>query len=335
MFVDEAKIHVKGGDGGRGCVSFRREKFVPRGGPDGGDGGKGGDIILKADRNLHTLLDFTYRQHHKAQRGAHGQGSNKHGRSGEDSTLLVPVGTLVKEAESGELLADLDQEGAQVIAARGGRGGRGNAKFKSPTNRAPRHAEDGEPGEERWLVLELKLLADVGIMGFPNAGKSTLISRISAARPKIADYPFTTVVPNLGVVYRPDHTSFVVADIPGLIKDSHLGKGLGDRFLRHIERSFLLLHLIDCFPQEGRSPSEDFETINMEMELFDLDLASRPQMVACNKIDIPEARANFEAHREYFESRGITPYPISAATGEGVEALVNALTETLGTLKAI
>jgi GTP-binding protein len=333
MFVDEAKIHVKGGDGGRGCVSFRREKFVPLGGPDGGDGGKGGDVILKADRNLHTLLDFTYRQHYKAKRGAHGQGSNKHGRHGEDCLLLVPVGTVLKNAENGAAIADLSEEGAEVVIACGGRGGRGNARFKSSTNRAPRYAEEGGQGEELWLLMELKLLADVGIMGYPNAGKSTLISRISAAKPKIADYPFTTLHPNLGVVQRPDHTSFVVADIPGLIDGSSSGRGLGDRFLRHVERSSLLLHLIDCTPQEGRNPPADFESINRELELFDPDLAARPQIVACNKIDIPEARDIFEQNQEYFLARGYKPYPISAATGEGVEELINSIVQLLSTMK--
>ncbi len=325
MFVDEAKIRAKAGDGGRGCVSFRREKFVPRGGPDGGDGGKGGDVVLRANVNLHTLLDFTYRQHYKAQRGAHGQGSNKVGRGGEDCLVPVPLGTIIKDAETGETLADLTEDGQEVIVATGGRGGRGNTRFKSSTNRAPRQSEEGRTGEERWLLIELKLLADVGIMGFPNAGKSTLISRISAARPKIADYPFTTLVPNLGVVKRPDLSSFVVADIPGLIEGSHAGRGLGDRFLRHVERSALLLHLIDCTPQAGRSPSADFEALNNELELFDSSLFAKTRLVACNKMDIPEARVNFERHRSYFESKGLSPYPISAVTGEGVDALMNAI----------
>ncbi|MFQ5893305.1 MAG: GTPase ObgE [Nitrospinota bacterium] len=333
MFVDEGKIHVKGGDGGRGCVSFRREKFVPRGGPDGGDGGKGGDVVLQADRNLHTLLDFTYQQHHKAQRGAHGQGSDKVGRSGGDCLLRVPVGTIIKDTEAGTIIADLTGDGQQAIVARGGRGGRGNARFKSSTNRAPRFAEDGRPGEERWLVLELKLLADVGIMGFPNVGKSTLIAHISAARPKIADYPFTTLVPNLGVVKRGEEPSYVVADIPGLIEGSHAGRGLGDRFLRHVERSALLLHLIDCTPQEGRSPAADFEALNRELELFNPEVAAKPQFVACNKVDIPEARANCERHRPYFERQGLVPYPISAATGEGIEALLSAITEHMAAAK--
>jgi GTP-binding protein len=333
MFVDEVKIHVRSGDGGRGCVSFRREKFVPLGGPDGGDGGKGGDIVVRADHNLHTLLDFTYRQHYKAQRGAHGQGSNKHGRSGEDCLLRVPVGTIVKNAEDGQVIADLTEDNSEVIFAHGGRGGRGNARFKSSTNRAPRYAEEGQQGEELWLLMELKLLADVGIMGYPNAGKSTLISRISAAKPKIADYPFTTLHPNLGVVKRADHTSFVVADIPGLIEGSHSGKGLGDRFLRHVERSQLLVHLIDCTPQEGRNPQDDFESINRELKLFNPELAAKSQLVVCNKIDIPEARANYEKHLAFFEAMGLRPYPISAATGEGLEALLNAIAHCLATMK--
>jgi GTP-binding protein len=333
MFVDEGKIHVKAGDGGKGCVSFRRERFVPHGGPDGGDGGKGGDVILRADSNLHTLLDLTYRQHYLAPRGAHGQGSNKQGRSGEDCIVRVPVGTIVKERETGEVVADLTEGGQEVIVALGGRGGRGNTRFKSSTNRAPRHAEEGQAGQERWLQLELKLLADVGIMGYPNAGKSTLISRISAARPKIADYPFTTVVPNLGVVKRGDWISFVVADIPGLIEGSHAGRGLGDRFLRHVERSALLLHLIDCTPQDGRSPSADFETLLKELRLFDPDLAKKPMIVVCNKMDVPEARAIFERHQSYFESQGLVPYPISAATGEGVDVLLDALADMVASAR--
>lgn len=333
MFVDEVKIHVRSGDGGRGCVSFRREKFVPRGGPDGGDGGKGGDVVIRADHNLHTLLDFTYRHQYKAERGAHGLGSNKHGRNGEDCVLFVPAGTVVKEAESGEVIADLARDGQEVVVARGGRGGRGNARFKSSTNQAPRYAEEGQPAEELWLLLELKLLADVGIMGYPNAGKSTLISRISAARPKIADYPFTTLHPNLGVVQRPDHSSFVVADIPGLIEGSHAGRGLGDRFLRHLERSRLLVHLIDCVPQEGRSPSGDFESLNEELELFSADLAAKPQLVACNKMDIPEARKAFDEHRAYFEASGLELYPISAVTGEGIDGLLSAIARRLAAMQ--
>lgn len=247
--------------------------------------------------------------------------------------MLVPAGTVVKEAESGEVIADLARDGEEVIVARGGRGGRGNARFKSSTNQAPRHAEEGHAAEELWLFLELKLLADVGIMGYPNAGKSTLISRISAAKPKIADYPFTTLYPNLGVVRRPDHSSFVVADIPGLIEGSHAGRGLGDRFLRHLERSRLLVHLIDCTPEEGRSPAGDFASLNEELELFSSDLAGKPQIVACNKMDILEARKALDEHRAYFEEMGLEIYPISAATGEGIEPLLGAIARRLASMK--
>ncbi len=244
-FIDYAKIYVKAGDGGRGCISFRREKHVPRGGPNGGDGGRGGNIIFRAAKELNTLLDLRYQREYRAERGEHGKGSNRHGRDGIDMVIPVPVGTLIKDAESGEIIADLDHDGAEVVAAHSGRGGLGNSNFATPTRQAPRYAQPGEPGEEKWLVLELKLLADVGLVGLPNAGKSTLISVISAARPKIADYPFTTLVPNLGVVKMEDLGSFVVADIPGIIEGAHTGTGLGFQFLRHIERTAILLHLVD------------------------------------------------------------------------------------------
>ena len=254
MFIDEAKIYVKGGDGGKGCVSFRREKYIPRGGPDGGDGGEGGDVIITADRNLHTLIDLRYQQHYRADRGGHGEGSNKHGKDGGDCRIRVPVGTIIKDTDTELILEDLNEDGKSLIAAKGGRGGKGNTRFKSSTNRAPRRAQKGLPGEEKWLYLELKLLADISIIGFPNAGKSTLISKISAAKPKISDYPFTTLTPNLGVVRVGDYKSFVVADIPGLIEGAYKGKGLGIRFLKHIERTKILLHLIDMSAGEGRDP---------------------------------------------------------------------------------
>jgi GTP-binding protein len=329
MFIDEAKIYVKGGDGGNGCVSFRREKYVPKGGPDGGDGGDGGSVIITADRNLHTLIDFKYKQHYKAKRGAHGQGSNKHGKSGEECRIRVPVGTIIKDAGAQEIPKDLNEDGMEFIAVNGGRGGRGNARFKSSTNRAPRRSEKGFPGEEKWLSLELKLLADVGIIGFPNAGKSTLISKISAARPKISDYPFTTLAPNLGVVAVEEHKSFVVADIPGLIEGAHEGKGLGIRFLRHIERTKILLHLIDMSSGEGRDPLDDFETINRELSHFSPELASKLQIVAGNKIDIPEARERFKKVKGRFKDIKVNIFPVSAATGEGVDKVIKCITEKL------
>jgi GTP-binding protein len=329
MFIDEAKIYVKGGDGGNGCVSFRREKYIPRGGPDGGDGGDGGNVIIAADRNLHTLIDFRYKQHYRAKRGAHGQGSNKHGKNGEDCIIRVPVGTIVKDAATHAVLEDLNREDKIFVAARGEKGGKGNTRFKSSTNRAPRRAEKGLPGEERWVYLELKLLADIGIVGFPNAGKSTLISKISAARPKISDYPFTTLTPNLGVVKVDEYKSFVVADIPGLIEGAHEGKGLGIRFLRHVERTKILLHLVDLSGGEGREPFRDFYIINKELLRFSPELASKPQIVAGNKIDIPQAREKFEKVKYEFNEIHIEILPISAVTGEGIEGLITCITDKL------
>src|SRR5438552_5965660 len=287
MFIDEIDIFVKAGDGGAGCVSFRREKFVPRGGPDGGDGGAGGSVWLDADPALTTLLDFHYKRHYAAERGQHGQGANRHGASGEDLVLRVPVGTVVCDRDTGEKLDDLTRPGQRVLAAKGTRGGRGNARFASSTNRAPRRADLGRPGVGRWLHLELKLLADVGVIGFPNAGKSTLVSRLSAARPKIADYPFTTLAPTLGIV-RVDHDrSFVIADLPGLIQGAAEGKGLGHQFLRHTERTRLLLHVLDLDPQTGRDPLDDFAVINDELRRYSAELAARPQMIVANKADLP------------------------------------------------
>lgn len=326
MFVDYAKIYVKGGDGGNGIVAFRREKYVPMGGPAGGDGGRGGDVVFVADEGLSTLMDFKYRKHFKAERGAHGQGKNMHGASGEDMVVRVPVGTIIRDDDTGEVLADLVQPGQEVIVARGGRGGRGNARFISSVNRAPSIAENGEPGEERWIRLELKLLADVGLVGFPNAGKSTLISVISAAKPKIADYPFTTLVPNLGVVQTRSHESFVVADIPGLIEGAHQGTGLGHDFLRHIERTRVLLFVLDTAETEGRDCLQDYDVLRRELEAFNPDLAARPYLIAANKMDLPDAQANFKKLEEQFGDKVL---PISAATGQGIETLIDRVWQLL------
>ncbi|HID56511.1 TPA: GTPase ObgE [Candidatus Poribacteria bacterium] len=332
MHLDKAKIHVKAGDGGNGCISFRREKFVPRGGPDGGDGGKGGDVIFEASPHLSTLIDQIYTQHYRAQNGQHGKGKLRHGKSGEDLIVKVPVGTIIRDAETGEVIADLDEPGKKALVARGGIGGRGNAHFKSSTYQAPRVAEKGEPGEERWLELELKLIADVGLVGFPNVGKSSLLARISAARPKIAGYPFTTLSPNLGVVRLAPEKSFVVADIPGLIEGAHEGAGLGDEFLRHIERTKLLIHVIDASGCEGRDPIEDYRVINREISLYDPRLSRLPQLIALNKIDLPLARENLPRLIEFFRKEGKKAFPISALTGEGVRELLWA---TYGLLERI
>src|SRR3990170_3536635 len=285
QFIDEAKIHVHAGDGGNGCISFRREKFVPKGGPDGGNGGNGGHVIIRADKQLNTLLDFKYRRHYDGERGEHGRGKKQDGRWGKDVVLKVPCGTIVRDSQTGEIVADLVENGQEVTAVRGGKGGRGNSEFATSTNQAPRIAEPGTSGEEREIALELKLLADVGLVGFPNAGKSTLISVISAAKPKIADYPFTTLEPNLGVVDMGDYKTFVVADIPGLIEGASEGAGLGDRFLRHVERTKLILHLVDVSSISGRNPVEDYKIINRELAAYNEDLALRPQVVIATKID--------------------------------------------------
>lgn len=328
MFYDKAKVYVKGGDGGNGAVAFRREKYVPLGGPSGGDGGGGGDVIFVADEGLRTLVDFRYQRHYKADRGEHGQGKGMHGRKAGNLVVRVPVGTVIKDADTGEFIADITADGQQVVVAAGGRGGRGNARFASANNKAPRVAEKGEPGEERWVALELKLLADVGLVGFPNAGKSTLISRISAAKPKIADYPFTTLVPNLGVVRMPDGDSFVVADIPGLIEGAHQGAGLGHEFLRHIERTRVLIHVVDMAGSEGREPLEDFRAINRELEAYNQVLPRRPQVVAANKMDLPGAEENFQKFKAALGSE-FDIYFISAVTGEGVEPLLFKVAEVL------
>lgn len=318
MFFDEAKIYVKAGDGGDGVVAFRREKYVPRGGPAGGHGGKGGDVILEADPHLNTLIHFKKRSHFKAERGEHGGGKNMAGAMGEDMVIPVPLGTVARHAETGELLADLVEPGQRVIVAHGGRGGRGNTSFKSAINQAPRMAERGQPGAELWLTLELKLIADVGIIGVPNAGKSTLLSVVSAAQPKIADYPFTTLQPNLGVVIL-DHRDLVMADIPGLIEGAHAGAGLGHQFLRHIERSRLLVHLLNGAAPD---PLADFEQINEELRLFSPKLAGKPQLVVLNKIDLPDAREHWPAVQVRARELGLEALHISAVTGQGVPALV-------------
>lgn len=321
-FIDEVRIRVIAGDGGRGCVSFRREKFVARGGPNGGNGGDGGDVVVEADSQLTTLLDLRYQKLYKAGRGEHGMGKDQHGRRGKDRIIKVPLGTILRNARTEELLADLKSVGDRVIVAAGGRGGKGNAHFVSSTNRSPRYAQPGEPGEERDLDIELRLLADVGIIGLPNAGKSTLLAAISAVRPKIADYPFTTLVPNLGVVRYDDGKSFVVADIPGLIEGAHGGHGLGDKFLRHVTRTRLLVHLLDASVIDEGDPLAGWETINRELALFDRELAGKQQIVVANKIDLPETRRN-AALLEAKLPQGVKPlYRISGATGEGVQALV-------------
>jgi GTP-binding protein len=327
MFVDEVDIHVTAGDGGRGCLSFRREKFIPRGGPDGGDGGVGGSVYIVATPRKNTLIDFRFHPEFEARGGRHGQGANKTGHSADDLEIEVPIGTLVYARDpAGDitLLADLVENGQKVLVAKGGRGGRGNAQFVSSTNRAPRRTEPGESGEERFLRLQLKLLADVGLVGFPNAGKSTLIARISAARPKIADYPFTTLTPNLGVVTLSDDRSFVVADVPGLIKGAHAGQGLGDRFLRHIERTKVLIHLVDVSSASGRDPVEDFDTIVEELRLFDAKVAAKPQIVAANKIDALDDRSRLTRLEKHVKKLGLPLHRISGVTGEGVDALLEA-----------
>ena len=321
VFIDQAKIYVAGGAGGNGCLSFRREKFVPRGGPDGGDGGDGGSVWLETDASTNTLLSFRYQQHFVAERGRHGEGSDRHGRNGADLVVKVPLGTAVLDEDRIVQIADLTTLGQKFLAAKGGRGGRGNARFATSTNRAPRRHDPGQPGEERWLRLELKLLADVAIIGFPNAGKSTLISRLSAARPKIADYPFTTLVPNLGVVDA-GFRSFVIADIPGLIEGAHLGHGLGIQFLRHIERTRLLLHLVDMSPDTGRDPVRDLDVINAELAAYKQALAGRPQIVVANKMDVAQEPDRVRGLEDHCLRCGLQLVKISAATGSGLPELV-------------
>jgi GTP-binding protein len=322
MFIDYAKIFVEAGRGGSGCVSFRREKYVPKGGPDGGDGGKGGDVIMQVDAGMRTLQDFHMRKHFRAERGEHGKGANKNGRGGAEVIIRVPPGTVVKDAETGETLADLVQSGERLVIARGGRGGRGNASFATSTHQAPREWEVGELGESRWLILELKLLADVGLVGLPNAGKSTLLSRLTAARPKIADYPFTTLTPNLGVVQYHDN-SFVMADIPGLIEGAHEGRGLGIEFLRHIERTSVLVVLIDATSENLAS---DYQTLIHEMESYNSALGQKPRIIVLTKMDLA---ADKNIGEEFLQNINFPTCRISAASGEGIDRLTGMMWEAV------
>ncbi len=333
MFIDRVKIRVTAGDGGNGVTAFRREKFVARGGPSGGDGGRGGDVWLEAGEGYNTLLHLRYNPEHNAQRGRHGEGSQKSGKDGEDVTVMVPVGTQVFDAETGDFLFDFTEDGQRFLAAEGGRGGFGNTHFKSSTNQAPRYHQDGGEGEYSELQLELKLIADVGLLGFPNAGKSTLISVISAAKPKIADYPFTTLEPNLGVVNVSEYKTFVVADIPGIIEGASEGAGLGDRFLRHVERTKLLLHLVDISSASGRDPVEDYETINRELEKYDVDLSERPQAVVATKMDALDDPERLEALRKRAKKDRRRFFEISSVTREGTQELVFAVSKMLDEMK--
>ncbi len=329
MFIDEVTILVKAGDGGNGCLAFRREKYVPRGGPSGGDGGRGGDVFLVASQHYNTLLHLRFNPEHKAGRGRHGEGSNKKGRDGESVDVAVPVGTIIYDAATGGILHDFTRDGDRFLVARGGRGGRGNARFATPTHQAPTEHEPGRPGEEKRLRLELKLLADVGLVGFPNAGKSTLISRISAARPKIADYPFTTLEPNLGVVSAEGDRTFVVADIPGLIEGAHLGHGLGTQFLRHIERTRVLAHLVDVSDASGRDPVHDFEVVMHELGSFSEDLASKPMILVATKTDAAQDPGRIAALQKLARRKKLPFFKISSVTGQGLPALKRALAEAV------
>ncbi|URM33960.1 GTPase ObgE [Cytobacillus firmus] len=321
MFVDQVKVYVKGGDGGNGMVAFRREKYVPNGGPAGGDGGKGANVIFEVNEGLRTLMDFRYQRHFKAPRGEHGMSKNQHGRNSKDMIVKVPPGTVVTDAESGEVIADLTEHGQRAVIAKGGRGGRGNTRFATPANPAPELSEHGEPGQERDVVLELKLLADVGLVGFPSVGKSTLLSVVSSARPKIAEYHFTTIAPNLGMVETEDGRSFVMADLPGLIEGAHSGVGLGHQFLRHIERTRVIVHVIDMAAVEGRDPFEDYLTINKELKEYNLRLTERPQIIVANKMDMPDAEENLKKFKEQL-NEDYPIFPISAITRQGLRDLL-------------
>jgi len=327
MFIDEVRILVKAGDGGNGCLAFRREKYVPRGGPSGGDGGRGGDVIMVASQQANTLLHFRFNPEHKAERGRHGEGSQRTGADGQTIEVKVPVGTVVYDEMTGERLYDFTHADERFTVARGGKGGRGNQHFATSTHQAPTEHEPGSPGEEKRLRLELKLLADVGLVGFPNAGKSTLISRISAARPKIADYPFTTLEPNLGVVQMDNFRSFVVADIPGLIEGAHLGHGLGIQFLRHIERTRLLIHLVDVSDSSGREPAHDFDVIMEELASFSDDLVKKPMIVLATKMDAAQDPERVASLRDLAAGRGLPYFEISSVTGQGIDALKHAMAE--------
>jgi GTP-binding protein len=321
-FVDYAKIYVRSGNGGKGCISFRREKYVPKGGPDGGDGGKGGDVVLKTSAHLQTLLDFRYRREYRAANGSSGMGKNMHGKNGSDLCIPVPLGTVIKSGEEDVILADLKEEGDFFVAAQGGKGGLGNAHFATPTRQVPKYAQPGQDGEERWLILELKLLADVGLVGLPNAGKSTLIAAISAARPKIADYPFTTTVPNLGVVRVDEHRSFVVADIPGLIEGAHAGAGLGIQFLRHIERTEIFLHLIDISDTSQDDPVKEYHKVRKELEMYQERLLTKHHAVVATKLDIATSKRRLDILEKYCKTNHIDVIKISSVTGEGIKELI-------------
>jgi GTP-binding protein len=323
-FVDEVRVWAQAGDGGRGCVSFLREKHRPWGGPSGGDGGRGGDVVLLASRHVGTLLELKHHPHLRAERGGHGRGKNQHGRCGQDLVVCVPLGTVVRDGETGEVLADLKVEGERVVVAAGGKGGRGNAFFASPKNRAPRFCEPGSEGERRPLVLELRLLAEVGLVGLPNAGKSTLLAAVSAARPRIADFPFTTLAPHLGIVRLDDDRSFVMADLPGLIRGAHRGEGLGSRFLRHASRTAVLVHLLDgsVGAEEGRDPVDDYRAVREELERFGQGLAAKPEIVAVTKMDLEVARCRLPAIRRALAAEGLRPLAVSAKSGEGMAELV-------------
>lgn len=331
MFIDIAEIYVKAGDGGNGAVSFRREKYIPAGGPDGGDGGDGGDVIFVADEHLRTLTDFRYRKHYKAERGQDGSGKRCAGKKGSDLIIKVPCGTIIRDKETGMVIADLVKDGQTEIIAKGGRGGKGNVHFATSTRQAPNFAKNGTPGEERWIILELKLLADVGLIGFPNVGKSTLLSKVSSARPKIANYHFTTLSPNLGVVSVDAGESFVMADIPGLIEGAHEGVGLGHDFLKHVERTRMLIHVIDVAALDGRNPKEDFHIINKELKKYNEELAKRPQVIAANKIDVADEET-VKDFTGYMEGLGYKVFPISAATGYGVKELINYVYQMIQTM---
>lgn len=334
QFLDRAKILVKGGDGGNGVTAFRREKFVPRGGPSGGDGGRGGSVSMEATTQLNTLLQFRFNPEFRAGRGMHGEGDKRHGKDGEDRVILVPVGTVATDSETGELVHDFSTPGERIVIARGGRGGRGNAQFATSTNRAPRYHEDGQPGDVRSLQLELKLIADVGLVGFPNAGKSTLISRISAARPKIADYPFTTLEPHLGVVAYGDEGSFVVADIPGLIEGAHEGTGLGLEFLRHVERTKLIAHVIDV-SSTGRDPIDDYSTISRELELYKPELTEKPQVIVASKMDAVDDSLRVENLKNFCDRRGFEMFEISAVTGLGIDELITGMGRIVEQMRSV